>query len=120
VEARGIERVPSDERTDSSMSMIGTMVCASKCLLVSELAHRKTNILTMMDIVALCQLGRLCFCHWRPSATYLLFGICRYHTHHLLFQHSGDIASMLLLNFWTEVWSEADGIVEVLLRLVRS
>jgi hypothetical protein len=26
VEARGIERVPSDERTDSNMSKIGTMV----------------------------------------------------------------------------------------------
>lgn len=27
VEARGIERVPSDERTDSGMSKIGTLVC---------------------------------------------------------------------------------------------
>jgi hypothetical protein len=29
VEARGIERVPSDERTDSGMSKIGTLVCIS-------------------------------------------------------------------------------------------
>ena len=29
VEARGIERVPSDERTDSGMSKIGTLVCNS-------------------------------------------------------------------------------------------
>jgi len=29
VEARGIERVPSDERTDASMSKIGTLVCIS-------------------------------------------------------------------------------------------
>jgi hypothetical protein len=29
VEARGIERVPSDERTDSGMSKIGTMVGSS-------------------------------------------------------------------------------------------
>jgi hypothetical protein len=29
VEARGIERVPSDERTDSGMSKIGTLVCAT-------------------------------------------------------------------------------------------
>jgi hypothetical protein len=28
VEARGIERVPSDERTDAGMSKIGTLVCA--------------------------------------------------------------------------------------------
>lgn len=27
VEARGIERVPSDERTDTGMSKIGTLVC---------------------------------------------------------------------------------------------
>jgi hypothetical protein len=27
VEARGIERVPEDERTDSSLYQIGTMVC---------------------------------------------------------------------------------------------
>lgn len=27
VEARGIERVPDDERTDSSMSKTGTLVC---------------------------------------------------------------------------------------------
>jgi hypothetical protein len=30
VEARGIERVPSDERSDTGMSKIGTMVCSSK------------------------------------------------------------------------------------------
>lgn len=29
VEARGIERVPSDERTDAGMSKIGTLVCIS-------------------------------------------------------------------------------------------
>lgn len=29
VEARGIERVPSDERTDGGMSKIGTLVCIS-------------------------------------------------------------------------------------------
>lgn len=29
VEARGIERVPSDERSNAGMSQIGTMVCAS-------------------------------------------------------------------------------------------
>jgi hypothetical protein len=29
VEARGIERVPSDERTDTGMSKIGTLVCTS-------------------------------------------------------------------------------------------
>jgi hypothetical protein len=29
VEARGIERVPSDERTDTGMSKIGTLVCIS-------------------------------------------------------------------------------------------
>jgi hypothetical protein len=28
VEARGIERVPSNERTDTNISKIGTMVCA--------------------------------------------------------------------------------------------
>lgn len=27
VEQRGIERVPSDERTDSSMTQVGTLVC---------------------------------------------------------------------------------------------
>jgi hypothetical protein len=27
IEARGIERVPSDERTDAGMSKIGTLVC---------------------------------------------------------------------------------------------
>lgn len=27
VESRGIERVPSDERSDTNMSKIGTMVC---------------------------------------------------------------------------------------------
>jgi hypothetical protein len=27
IEARGIERVPSDERTDTGMSKIGTLVC---------------------------------------------------------------------------------------------
>lgn len=29
VEARGIERVPSDERSDTGMSKIGTLVCIS-------------------------------------------------------------------------------------------
>ncbi len=28
VEQRGIERVPADERTDTSMSTIGTLVCS--------------------------------------------------------------------------------------------
>jgi hypothetical protein len=28
IEARGIERVPSDERTDASASKIGTLVCS--------------------------------------------------------------------------------------------
>jgi hypothetical protein len=31
VEARGIERVPSDERTDSSMSQVGTLVSLYIC-----------------------------------------------------------------------------------------
>jgi hypothetical protein len=30
VEARGIERVPSNERTDTNISKIGTMVCAPR------------------------------------------------------------------------------------------
>lgn len=28
IEQRGIERVPDDERTDSSMSQVGTLVCS--------------------------------------------------------------------------------------------
>jgi hypothetical protein len=33
VEARGIERVPSDERTDAGMSKIGTLVCNAQSIL---------------------------------------------------------------------------------------
>ncbi len=36
VEARGIERVPEDERTDKSTLKVGTMVCASMRLLLPE------------------------------------------------------------------------------------
>lgn len=37
VEARGIERVPEDERTDKSTMKVGTMVCLRGCDLVGFL-----------------------------------------------------------------------------------
>jgi len=41
VEQRGIERVPSDERTDSSMSQVGTLVRSSAS---SHLPHSVTPL----------------------------------------------------------------------------
>ncbi len=66
VEQRGIERVPSDERTDTDMSKTGTMV-GGRTYLSSH--HGNLFCLTSPAVV-FGQHGCLDLCHWRPGHPY--------------------------------------------------
>jgi hypothetical protein len=53
VEQRGIERVPSDERTDTGMSKIGTLVCLFFLLLaLSSHGIRRSRLLPTAHLTA--------------------------------------------------------------------
>jgi hypothetical protein len=64
VEQRGIERVPSDERSDAGMSQIGTLVSFPK--------HYWNTEVTNSKVVAQCQHGRFVLCHWSSRISCLL------------------------------------------------
>jgi len=66
VEQRGIERVPSDERSDAGMSQIGTLVSFPSYMTLQY------KIATNSKIVAQCQHGRFVFCHWSSGIPCLL------------------------------------------------
>lgn len=70
VEQRGIERVPDDERTDSSYWNIGSMVLPPSILLMRSLTQ------VQISPVAGCKHGGPLFHHRRLGHTVVRHGIC--------------------------------------------
>lgn len=111
VEQRGIERVPSDERTNDGMSQIGTLVRSF------DFSTEQSELIKM--IVAQREHGCLILCNWSPRIPHLLPWIYRYHLDHLLRQSYWNNSCLLLLHLWPSLWSETDGIESILFRMVR-
>ncbi len=61
VEARGIERVPSDERTDAGMSKIGTLVCISLLFPQARTADTLLQWLSANMVVSAFAIGALAY-----------------------------------------------------------
>lgn len=71
-----------------------------------------------MPAVAVREHGRLVICNWSSGIPSLLSRIHRHRLGHLLHQHAGHHASLLLLNFRSSIRSETDGAVAILVWLV--
>ena len=116
VEKRGIERVPDtvEERTDTSMSKVGTVVG-----FVCWIYPTGNRDLTYLTTVALLHdvRGVLWDRHHRTAC--IRPGICGLGTRHPVFQHPWRAPHIVLLNLWAGVWSSTVGPVEVLLWMVR-
>lgn len=104
VEQRGIERVPSDERTDAGMSQIGTLVWIPKIYLTST-PKSTTNSMT----VAICQYGRFFVCNRGTRISRLLSWLHRYDLDYLFRKPFGYYSSLFLLDFRTSFRLETDG-----------
>jgi hypothetical protein len=113
VEQRGIERVPSDERTDASMSKIGTLVSLTRKTLI----HWDKEIL-IGKLVDLGQYGGLVVRYWRFGESCVWPWLCRHGSDNHLHQLPWYPPRVLLLNLWAEIWPPADGAVSILLWLL--
>lgn len=121
VEQRGIERVPEDERTDTSYLNIGSMVRLNLRLLYSDSLKCKYSVQLMLTVaVVLCQYGRRLVRNRRPRKIALL---CWFHRRYLdspVLQLPGSLDRLLLLHLRCPIWSSSNGCFSLLVRLVGS
>ncbi len=114
VEPRGIERVPEDERTDTNLTNVGTMVGFLESHDMGRL-----EILMWVLIVALCQHGRLLLRHRCIGHPSLPPRLCGLSSHNLLHQLPGNNTRRLLFNLRSTLWSSPDGPLSIFLRFLR-
>lgn len=119
VEQRGIERVPSDERTKESMSEVGTMVsksCGSCCWLLFGFIWLLTKLHWE---VALSQHGCLVVRHRRIVPARVWTWLCRHGADDRLHQRAWGPAHLFLLYLRTPFRPASDGAIPVLVRFLR-